>query len=473
MIDTLEGEILGAVTPITEISAICSVEIENHTQKTEAEEVNRKEAKIKEILEKITIGDRNMPADTKTSITNLVTEFQDIFAGSQDEVLKTCPYLEMSLNIIHDIPCVAKPARIPIKYKELVQQELDKLLKKGIIVKSNSLYNNRCHFIRKPGSTEENVKLRLVIDAKPLNKLINPLPVMIPNLEELFSSWNGMTLFTICDLQSSFYQLRLDPKSSPATAFQVDSKKYEFTRGVQGLSTTPHFLNLVTNKVVEDIPATFAYVDDISSFMGSENYDQLVENLTKLFERRLFNLSLNPAKVIIGCKEVSILGHLVSDKGITVCPKRVKDLLKCKKPTTVKQCRSFLGMVNFLRTNIPNLAEITLGLNKDLRQGTKTNKFKLTEEGNESFEKCLEAVKNTVTLGFPPRNKKLYIRTDASNESHGSILFYKNDNDEIVPLGFHSKIFKQHQKNMQISSKEYYSIYYAVTKRWRQFVIGS
>jgi hypothetical protein len=48
-------------------------------------------------------------------------------------------------------------------------------------------------------------------------------------------------------------------------------------------------------------------------------------------------------------KEVSFLGHIVSNGGISVDPGKVKDVLNWKPPTDVGEIRSFLGLAGYYR----------------------------------------------------------------------------------------------------------------------------
>ena len=70
-------------------------------------------------------------------------------------------------------------------------------------------------------------------------------------------------------------------------------------------------------------------------------------------------LTLKPSKIHFGPKEVQNLGHVLSADGIRMDEDRIKAIIDLEIPTTIKELRSVLGTVNFVRKFIPNLAPIT------------------------------------------------------------------------------------------------------------------
>ena len=81
----------------------------------------------------------------------------------------------------------------------------------------------------------------------------------------------------------------------------------------------------------------------------------------------MYKLWLNPLKCAFGVSTRKFLGILVHHKGISVDPAKAIVIATMKRPTTIKELKSFLGRVSYIRRFIPRLASITSGLSKLLK----------------------------------------------------------------------------------------------------------
>ena len=63
-------------------------------------------------------------------------------------------------------------------------------------------------------------------------------------------------------------------------------------------------------------------------------------------------------------KELKFLGIIVNAEGIRCDPGYVNEVLKFKRPTTVKEIERFIGMITWLGRFIPNLSKLTGTLNE-------------------------------------------------------------------------------------------------------------
>ena len=118
------------------------------------------------------------------------------------------------------------------------------------------------------------------------------------------------------------------------------------------------------NDAIGDIEGVSVIVDDILIYGKGKNYDEAVKDhdrkMIKLMERlRDKNIKLNESKMKLKMNEVSYMGHLITDDGLKSDPKKVEAISKMNVPTTVKELKSFLGMVNYHGKFMKNLSQLS------------------------------------------------------------------------------------------------------------------
>ena len=110
------------------------------------------------------------------------------------------------------------------------------------------------------------------------------------------------------------------------------------------------------------------YVDDI--VVKSRRREEHFCVLKRVFERcRAFKLRMNSLKCTFGVSSGKFLGFLVHSRGIDVDPAKATAIATIRPPATVKELKSFLGKVSYIRKFIPGLASITSAFTKLLRRG--------------------------------------------------------------------------------------------------------
>ena len=80
---------------------------------------------------------------------------------------------------------------------------------------------------------------------------------------------------------------------------------------------------------------------------------------------------MNLMKCAFGVSAGKFFGFLVHSKGISVDLAKATTIATMRRPTTVRELKSFLGRVSYIRRFMPGLALVTTGLSKLLKKGTK------------------------------------------------------------------------------------------------------
>jgi len=113
-----------------------------------------------------------------------------------------------------------------------------------------------------------------------------------------------------------------------------------------GLKTAPATFQKIMKNVLSGLTGTrcFVFLDDIVIYANSvADHDR---KLRDVFRRlRKYNLKLQTDKREFLRKEVSFLGHKISEHGIKPNACKVESVENFSTPKTVKQLKSFLGLV--------------------------------------------------------------------------------------------------------------------------------
>ena len=172
----------------------------------------------------------------------------------------------------------------------------------------------------------------------------------LPKIDDLFNQLQGSCVFSNIDLRSGYYHLRVKGEDILKTAFHTRYGHYEFLVMPFSLTTAPATFMDLMNRFFKPYLDQFVvvFIDDILVYSKNkeEHEKHLHVVLQTLKERQLF---AKLKKCEFWLDKISFLGHVVSKDGISVDLDKVEAVLSWKRPTTVFEVRSFLGMAGYYR----------------------------------------------------------------------------------------------------------------------------
>lgn len=111
------------------------------------------------------------------------------------------------------------------------------------------------------------------------------------------------------------------------------------------------------------------YVDDL--VLKAKNPIEHLLHLRQVFDRcREYHLRMNPLKCAFGVSSGKFLRFFVQKRGIELNPTKAKAIVTFTLSTTLKELRSFVGKVSYLRRFILGLAKILKPLVEQIKKGT-------------------------------------------------------------------------------------------------------
>ena len=192
----------------------------------------------------------------------------------------------------------------------------------------------------------------------------------MPNMDLLIDSTARSAMFSFMDGFSGYNQIRMAPKDVEKTAFRMPMGNFYYTVMPFGLKNAGVTYQRAMIAIFHDMmhQKLEDYVDDI--VIKSKRREEHFYVLKRVFERcRAFKLRMNPLKCAFRVSFGKFLGFLVHSRGIDVDSAKATAIATMRPPITVKELKSFLGKVSYIRRFIPELASITSAFTKLLKKG--------------------------------------------------------------------------------------------------------
>lgn len=391
--------------------------------------------------EKIDINP-NLSNEQKEKIKNVIRNYLDQFTSNPLNVgkAKVDPYPIVTSD---NKPVFTRGYKLaPIERREM-KKIINDMVKAKILRKSTSSYASPAFLKRKQDKT-----FRFLCNFQKLNEKIMIDRNSVPRTENIFSALEGAKFFTTLDANQGFFQIPLRKKDQHITAIIVDNELYEFTVLPQGLKNSPAAFSSVVNSALSDIlyAGAVAYMDDICTY--GKTFEEALENLKKTLERlKKLNLKLKTKKCHFFYEKAKLLGHEINGGKITTTNKNIEKIMKFKRPETVKQVKSFVGLCSYYRKFIKNFATISAPLSDLTKGDPKSNtKVKWNDKAEESFNKLKECLCTAPVLSLYKENSETIVEIDASSTGIGGVLYQINEKNEKHPIAFYSKKLQERQK---------------------------
>ena len=169
----------------------------------------------------------------KEKIKELLIKFQDIFLGPDGKLGRT-DIVKHTIDTGDSKPIKIPPRRVPLKQKEIIDQEIDKMLKDDIIEPSDSPWSSPVLLCLK-----KDLSWRFCIDFRGVNKVIRKDAYPLPRIDSSLDALGGNKWFSTIDLASGYWQCLVDEKDRPKTAFSCHRGLFQFKVVPFGLCNAP------------------------------------------------------------------------------------------------------------------------------------------------------------------------------------------------------------------------------------------
>ena len=252
-------------------------------------------------------------------------------------------------------PATHARRKVPIESKEAIDKEMDYLIEEEIITEQvePTPWVSSVTFPRKP-----NGEVRVCLDPSNLNKAIIREHHKPMTGEEIAHELAGATVYTKADALKAFLQIHLMHEASLLTTFNSHRGWLRFLWMPFGAKMSQDMFQLWMDAILEQCPGVIGIHDDMVIFgVDQQDHDANLINLLNVCHKE--GLVLNSKKLELQRERVTFFGAEYSAQGMHPDPKKVQGITEMTVPMDKQQLQSFLGMVNYMGTFIPNLSHHT------------------------------------------------------------------------------------------------------------------
>ena len=174
-----------------------------------------------------------MTEQQKKQLGKILEKYKDIFVTKKSELGK-CGIVKHRIDTGDAKPIKQRAYRASGKDKELIQEEIKKMLEKGVIEKSTSPWASPIVIVPK-----KNGERRFCIDLRRINAITKRDEHPLPRIDDMLDTFNGSKWFSSLDMASGYWQIEMDERDKEKTAFITHEGLYQWKVMPFGLTNAP------------------------------------------------------------------------------------------------------------------------------------------------------------------------------------------------------------------------------------------
>ena len=376
----------------------------------------------------------HLPLVQRKELAEVITQYREVFP----DVPSKTNLIEHDVDVGDSAPIKQHPYRVSPMKKELLDKEVQYMLKNDIIEESQSNWSSPCILVPKHDGG-----FRFCTDFRKVNDKTKSDSFPIPRIADCIDQIGNAKFVSTFDMLKGYWQVPLTRRAREISAFVTPSGLYQYKVMPFGMKNAPATFQRMVNKLVRDIDGCEGYIDDVVIF--SDNWSDHIRQIKRFFQiMREAKLTINLMKSEFGKATVKYLGHIVGQGQVRPLDAKIQTIAKFPIPTSQKELARFLGMAGYYRNFCLNFSDIAAPLTNLL---SKKVKFVWTDDCELAFDKVKLLLQKSPVLKSPDYEKPFKLIIDSSDIGTGSVLVQEASDGLDHPVSYFSKKFLKYQKN--------------------------
>eukprot|EP00834_Sanchytrium_tribonematis_P002480 NODE_77_length_23806_cov_0.393892.p8 type:complete len:202 gc:universal NODE_77_length_23806_cov_0.393892:9013-9618(+) len=174
----------------------------------------------------------------------------------------------------------------------------------------------------------------------------------------MLSQFCGQRFFSKIDCRKGYWQMLMNPADVAKTTFVTHRGVYRYLKMPFGLKNAGKTFQRAIDFIFRPLldKEVMVYPDDIIVMTETEErHLEVLNEVMRILESYNVKTGLQKCKFML--QEIDYLGFLINTDGVRPDPARIQPIVDYPRPQTVKQIKTFLGMVSFYRGHIHQFAD--------------------------------------------------------------------------------------------------------------------
>ena len=229
----------------------------------------------------------HLPLVQRKELAEVITQYREVFP----DVPSKTNLIEHDVDVGNSAPIKQHPYRVSPMKKELLDKEVQYMLKNDIIEESQSNWSSLCILVPKHDGG-----FRFCTDFRKVNDKTKSDSFPIPRIADCIDQIGNAKFVSTFDMLKGYWQVPLTQRAREISAFVTPSGLYQYKVMPFGMKNAPATFQRMVNKLVRDIDGCEGYIDDVVIY--SDNWSDHICQIKRFFQiMRDSKLTINLMKV--------------------------------------------------------------------------------------------------------------------------------------------------------------------------------